>query len=123
MRKRHGIKTKQKRLYLPGTEPIANGSPAKAKEGRNALGQFATGNVGGPGNPLIARVQRYRQILFACLTEKAFARIVKRLIQLAEDGDLAAAKILLDRGLGRVPVDAAAEALKHEEYDPDESFL
>lgn len=129
MRKRTGIKRKIKRLRLSAAEvkratadPLPNGKSGKSD--RDRFGRFMLGNPGGPGsNPLGHRVNEYRATLFACLTRRKFANVVTRLIGLAEAGDIAAIRILLDRCLGRVWLDVAAELVKNEAYDPDETFL
>jgi hypothetical protein len=93
-------KTKIKRNRL--TEPLPNGQQTD----RNARGQFARGNRGGPGNPGAAQVGRNRARLYKVIRgqdiELAITTI-RRVMQKGKDSDrLAAARLLLDRALGPI---------------------
>ena len=77
--------------------PSANGPNG----GRDANGRFAPGNKGGPGNPEAARVARIRSALLRAANLKDVRAIIKSLIEQAKGGDVAAAKLLFDRILGR----------------------
>ena len=70
--------------------------------GRNPNGQFATGNPGGPGNPHAAQVAALRSALLEAVTPTDIAEVVASLVTQAKAGDIAAAKVLFDRCLGRV---------------------
>jgi hypothetical protein len=54
------------------------------------------------GNPFARRVNELRKALLEALDPDAIRRIVKKLIERAEHGDLAAVQVLFDRCLGRV---------------------
>ena len=79
-------------------DPFSNGPIG---DGRDSRGRFAKGCVGGPGNPGAKHAIELRQRLNAALEAEVTAdrlRVVIRvLIQLAEGGDIAAMKLLLDR--------------------------
>lgn len=73
---------------------------------RNSKGQFKKGNRGGPGNPLSRQVNRLRTAMLSQVKEGNIKTVLKQLIEKAEGGDLAAAKILFDRVFGPpLPVD------------------
>ncbi|NLE38906.1 MAG: hypothetical protein GX621_12855 [Pirellulaceae bacterium] len=84
--------------------PSANG-PNGNRE-RDHRGRFAKGNPGGPGNPLAARVAMLRSAIIAAVDDKDVAEVVARLIVQAKSGDVAAAKLFLERVFGPpLPVD------------------
>lgn len=64
-------------------------------------GRFVKGNPGGPGNPNFKKVQKLRAALVKAVSAESIARIAKKLITLAESGDVAATKELFDRVLGK----------------------
>lgn len=67
---------------------------------RDHAGRFKEGNRLGVGNPFAAQVNRLRSALLKDVSEKNVQTIIKALVLKAEGGDLAAAKILLDRIFG-----------------------
>lgn len=75
--------------------PLTNGS-----DGRDDLGRFTVGNPGGPGNPHVKTVARWRGALRDAVTMQDVEDVVKALLDKAKSGDTHAAKYLLDRCLG-----------------------
>ena len=73
--------------------------------GRNANGQFAKGNPGGPGNPYARHVARLRASLIEAVGDDGLAEIVQGMVTAAKGGDVAAAKLLLSYLLGK-PVES-----------------
>ena len=73
------------------------------KRGRN--GRFLPGHGGGPGNPHAQKVHRLRSALLNAVTPEDVKEIIYKLVSMAKQGDIAAAKELLDRTLGK-PVTA-----------------
>jgi len=69
--------------------------------GRDESGRFTLGNAGGPGNPFAKRVAALRAALLSAITPTDIKVIIKKLIKQARGGDLAAAKEVLDRAVGR----------------------
>lgn len=69
--------------------------------GRDQHGRFTRGNPGGPGNPLAAHVARLRSALLKSVTEDDMRAVVQSLLEAAKAGDVAAAKELLLRCLGK----------------------
>lgn len=92
--------------------PISEAAMAKKRSGKKKAGgliaagratQFGKGNKGGPGNPLGVQVHARRMMLQAAVSDAAFKRICAKLVKMAEGGDLAAIKILLERLAGKEP--------------------
>jgi hypothetical protein len=72
--------------------------------GRDAGGRFAVGNSGGPGAIAHERTKRaraLRQALHDAVTPEDMAAVARALIDKAKAGDVAAARELLDRIIGR----------------------
>lgn len=76
--------------------PKANGG-----NGRDGKGRFAPGNKGGPGNPNTQRVARLRETLLNAVTPEEMERVVRALLDKAQEGDVPAIKELLDRTIGK----------------------
>jgi hypothetical protein len=70
-------------------------------DGRDKHGRFAPGNTGGPGNPLGGQVARLRSALVSAVSEEDMRDIIGTLVEKAKAGDVAAAKVVLERCLGR----------------------
>ena len=90
-----------------GTEPEdgSNGGSGREKSGR-----FAPGNKFGQGNPHVRRLTEYRAAVREAIQPKYVATVLKKMVKLAvEEGDVAAARVLLERTLGK-PKDAPDEA-------------
>lgn len=69
--------------------------------GRLTSGRFGIGNSGGPGNPFALQVGKLRMVLLETVTPDDLKAVVVKLVELAKGGDLAAAKIIIDRTCGR----------------------
>lgn len=76
--------------------PSANGA-----NGRDASGKFATGNRGGPGNPHAKQVAKLRKALLDTVTAEDVAEVVRALVAQAKNGDVVAAREVLDRTIGK----------------------
>jgi hypothetical protein len=83
--------------------PSPNGS-----NGRDTSGKFAKGNSGGPGNPYARRVAQMRSIIAQEFTDEDLHQVARKLVDMAKNGDLAAAKLLLSYSVGR-PVEPACD--------------
>lgn len=82
-------------------KPSTNGDNGS----RDRAGRFAAGNPGGPGNPFARRVAAYRRTMLDAVTDEDIREVVAVLIQQAKAGDVAAARELLTRIIGK-PVEA-----------------
>jgi hypothetical protein len=85
------------------SNPQQSPSPTAADGGdRGPNGRFVKGNRCSVGNPFGRRVNELRKALLEALDPDAIKRIVRKLIERAEHGDLAAVQVLFDRCLGKV---------------------
>jgi len=75
--------------------PSPNGT-----NGRGEAGRFSKGNPGAHGNPYARSVARLRQALFDSIGPDDLAEVIGALLKSAKEGDVAAAKELLQRLLG-----------------------
>jgi len=66
-------------------------------------GHFKKGNPGGTGNPNILIQMKYRKAIAQAVTAKDLKEILKKLVEKAKNGDNIAAKIIIERCLGKVP--------------------
>ena|SRR5688572_8527666 len=71
------------------------------ENGRDGNGRFTRGNAGGPGNPFAKRVAHLRSLLMEHVTDADVRAIVSALVARAKKGDIAAAREVLDRTIGK----------------------
>lgn len=69
--------------------------------GRDTCGRFAAGNKIAKGNPQARKMARLRGALLRTVTIEDIQEIVTTLLKLAKEGDVQAAKIILERVLGK----------------------
>lgn len=69
--------------------------------GRDRTGRFRRGNRGGPGNPRARLVHAHLRAVATAVTAEELQALVRRLHELAMNGNVGAAGLLLDRVLGR----------------------
>jgi hypothetical protein len=72
---------------------------------RGTRGRFAQGNTGGPGNPFAKAVGQLRSALMTAVTKADIEAIIAGMVKEAKAGNVAAAREVLDRCLGK-PVEA-----------------
>jgi len=77
-------------------KPSANGD-----NDRDAKGQFAEGNPGGPGNPHAAQVAKLRSALLGAVSAEDVKAVILDVLKRAKEGNLSAAKMILDYTIGR----------------------
>jgi hypothetical protein len=77
--------------------------------GRDEKGRFARGNSGGPGNPHLRRLGELQQAVADAVKPKDLRDILAKLLEQAKQGDQPAARIVLDRVLGK-PGEAPQDA-------------
>ena len=83
-------------------------SPA-ASNGRSSRGTFETGNKFGTGDPNRSKVQKLRAAMLEVIETGDVKTIVLTLVTMAQEGDLKAAKMILDL-IGRPEGDAPSDA-------------
>jgi hypothetical protein len=89
---------------------------AAPKSDRAANGRFAAGNRGGPGNPFARQVAELRQAILDRLTVEAASDIADTLIARAKAGDVAAARLLFQYGLGKPAKAVEPDRVEIEEH-------
>ena len=68
---------------------------------RDEHGRFLPGTTPGPGNPYAKRVGQLRSALLNAVSEDDMREIIEALVAKARKGDIAAARTLFDRVLGK----------------------
>src|SRR5438094_521439 len=99
---------------LAATQPPQPDSAAQP--GREKNGQFTRGNKGGPGNPFNRRVAALRQLLLERVSDDALAAVVDKLVQMAQEGDVAAARLVLSYTVGKPTEAVDPDRLDVEEF-------
>src|SRR5262245_60260032 len=101
-----------------GTAPGANGAAsAEANKDRDSQGRFAKGNRGGVGNPFARQVAGFRAAILQAATHEDIKAITKKLIEMARQGNLAAAKLLLAYTCGKPEQTSDPDRLDLEEWN------
>lgn len=78
-------------------------SPSHAEgNGRDPKGRFGKGNKAGKGNPHLRRVRQLTSALLREVSPEDIAAVIRSMIDAAKGGDPAAAKVVLERTLGKV---------------------
>jgi hypothetical protein len=90
-------------------------SNTPSPNGRDGRGRFTKGNRGGPGNPFARRVARLRTLLLEIVGDEDLRGVLRKLVERAQAGDLAAARLVLDYLIGR-----PAEAVDPDRLDLEE---
>jgi hypothetical protein len=77
---------------------------APVGNGRDTGGRFAAGNSFAKGNPYGRRVNELRGALFDAVGPEDLREIVRSLVEQAKEGNIPAAREVLDRTLGKADV-------------------
>ena len=90
----------------PDSMPEANSqtgppAPEPAPSDRGGAGRFQPGCKPGPGNPFARRVAMLRKALLDSVAEPDVARLGRKLLEQALEGDVVAAKVLLAYVIGK----------------------
>ena len=110
-----------KRLRLNGTP-----SPKGSKGHRDpATGRLLPGHqLPGPGNPHSKKTAELREAMLAAVTAGDIRAIIRKVITKAKQGDMIAAKLILDRVFGRPTQSLTFEIdPSMDGFFPDERFL
>ena len=67
---------------------------------RDSRGRFVKGHAGGPGRPPSASVHEHRAALVAAVSPADIQRVARMLVDRALEGDVGAAKLLMERLFG-----------------------
>ena len=88
--------------------------------GRNGNGKFARGNTFGKGNPYAKKVASLKSALLQSVSPSDIKKIIKGMVKKAQEGDTAAAKLILPYLIGQPPTNQDLEKLTSEQpSDPD----
>ena len=94
----------------------AGGEHPTATQEREANGQFAAGNKGGPGNPFGRTMAARRRAVAEAVDEATLKAIMATLVRLAIDGDVGAAKLVLQYAVGKPAAVAEPDRVDVEEW-------
>jgi hypothetical protein len=86
---------------VAATPTAANPTPQADSSGRDTAGRFAKGNPGGPGNLFARRTAAMRKAFSEAISLDDLETLAKQLMAEALKGDKAAAKLVLQYGLGK----------------------
>ena len=78
--------------------PSKNGANGQ----RDAQGRFLPGNEEGHGNPYAKQIHSFRAAIVKAVTPADVRAVIRALLKAAKSGDVAAAKLLLERTAGAV---------------------
>lgn len=85
-----------------------NSTDATDTNGRDRSGRFTAGNSFSRGRS--SRSAELRKAFTEAVTDEDVAEIARSLVDLAKGGDIAAAKVVLDRCIGKVSITQAEPA-------------
>jgi hypothetical protein len=106
----------------PNGTPTANGEHATPSpdtpppSGRDAHGRFTKGNSGGPGNPFARQSAAIQRVFRSVVSEEKALALALKLMDMALEGNLVAAKLLLSYGVGRPQQAANPDTLDIQEW-------
>lgn len=86
-------------------------TPATTPAPREPDGKFAVGNPGGPGRPKGRRVTEYRRAAEEAVSPEMVRGVLRKVAMQALQGNLTAARIIIERTLGRPAEVPAGEPL------------
>jgi len=82
-------------------KPLANRTNGKSVESwRDEKGRFVKGNPGGPGNPYSKQIAEFRRAIYRALTPEDIEAFVKRMYDLALQGNVVAIQFICRYCLG-----------------------
>src|SRR5262249_42163902 len=103
---------------MPNHGTGANGAATgEQNKDRDSHGRFAKGNRSGVGNPFARQVAGFRAAILQATTHEDTKAITKKLIEMAREGNLAAAKLLLAYTCGRPEQTPDPDRLDLEEWN------
>lgn len=101
---------------------IEPSTTADADSGRDRHGRFAAGNGFAIGNPLAAKVARFRALIAESVSDDDLREIIRTLVERAKAGDFRAITELLNRLLGKVGVAHPEGSAAPEEHEAVAAF-
>jgi hypothetical protein len=110
-------KTKSPPAPAPVRETRPSDSQPEAPAGRAADGKFCAGNTFARGNPFGRKLAAMRQAFIEAVTDDDIQAIAAVLIQKAREGDVAAAKLVLQYAIGKPAPVQEPDRLEIEEWN------
>jgi hypothetical protein len=109
----------------PVSAPLEVDSPVSPDggNGRDSRGRFAKGNAGGPGNPYARRCAALRKAAAQAISDEDLVALMRKLLQQALGGDVAAARLVLLYAVGRPAETVDPDTLDQQEYAQYEQQL
>ena len=86
-------------------------------KGRSTNGQFTRGNAGGPGNPFGRRLASMREAILRAVSDEDIGQIMTSMVNLAKEGNIQAAKLVLQYAVGKPAPVAQPDRVDEEEWD------
>jgi hypothetical protein len=102
--------------FFAAEPEIANAEPKPESE-RSPKGTFRNGNRGGPGNPYARRVAKLRQAMLEECREEDLRSITRVMIDRANQGDTAAARLVFQYVLGKPSKPSDPDRIDADELD------
>lgn len=123
----------RKELKLPKPTAPNKGKPNKGGDapkspcdgvngGRDNRGRFGKGNTAARGNPFNNKVAEWRDAVVMSVDGIDVQGVMRAMVKAAIGGDVAAARVVLERTLGRVPTDLDEFRLSLEKANGDDRF-
>ena len=90
---------------------------------RNEKGQFVAGNHAATGNPHAKRVAEIRSLLLTAVSDEDLQDVIQAVVKKAKTGDIAAARELFDRCIGKALQALAIDASLEQRVNLPDDYL
>lgn len=87
------------------------------ESGRDDQGRFSKGNRGGPGNPYARQTARLLKVIRDAVSAEELRNITRKLVEKAQQGDTAAARILFTYVVGKPLPAGQPDMVDHDEWE------
>jgi hypothetical protein len=84
--------------------------------GRDTNGRFTKGNAGGPGNPFYRKQAEFRRAVLELFTPEDVMSLLRVMLALGRNGDVAAAKVFLEYVVGKPHKAPDPDRAEHHEW-------
>jgi hypothetical protein len=95
------------------TKDLERATPVKAeivpKPSHLPNGNFAKGNKLAHGNPWVAQMQAFQRCFLDSVKKAELRAVIKAMIKKAKEGDVNAARLIVERICGKMPQDAGIQ--------------
>lgn len=95
------------------TKDLERATPVKAeivpKPSHLPNGKFAPGNDISRGNPYFAQMQKFQRCVLDSVKQAELRAVIKAMIEKAKEGDVNAARLIIERVCGKMPQDAGIQ--------------